>query len=54
MAIGRSASPGNANRRIVQISSPWLAATVPVPGLGPRFARKTACYHEFSFKMKIR
>jgi hypothetical protein len=24
---------GNANRRIVRIASPWLAATVSVPGL---------------------
>ena len=33
MAPGRSAGPGNANRRIVRIASPWLAATVSVPGL---------------------
>ena len=33
MVPGRSASPGNVNRRIVRIASPWLAATVPVPGL---------------------
>jgi hypothetical protein len=33
MAPGGSASHGNANRRIVRIVSPGLAATVPVPGL---------------------
>ena len=34
MAPGRSASPGNANRRIVRMVSPWLAAMVSVPGFG--------------------
>ena len=33
MVPGRSAGHGNANRRIVRIASPWLAATVSVPGL---------------------
>ena len=33
MAPDSSAGQGNANRRIVRISSPWLAATVPVPDL---------------------
>jgi hypothetical protein len=49
-AHGRSASPGNTNRRIVRIASPWLTAPVSVPGL----PRKTACCLEFSFKIKIR